>query len=221
VLVAFNGHACPVTGIQTATSLTALVASSIFLVVARTPRFAVIGAFVAPLALMAVLASRFFGGAAPEPAATTQAHLVLLPIHVTAVLLASALFSVASALSATYLVQESRLKAKLPLEKLSQLPSLEILDRIANAYTVAGFPLLTIGVATGLFWIGRPEHPGSLANMRQAVGLIAWVQLALVLLLRSIAGWRGRRAAWGTIAGFGAAFAVFGLYLLRSAKVLP
>jgi ABC-type uncharacterized transport system permease subunit len=37
-----------------------------------------------------------------------------------------------------------------------------------------------------------------------------------VLLLRAAAGWRGRRAAYGTIAGFGFALLVLLVYLLRS-----
>jgi hypothetical protein len=39
-----------------------------------------------------------------------------------------------------------------------------------------------------------------------------------VLLQRAAAGWRGRRAAYGTIAGFGVAVLVLILYLLRSAQ---
>ena len=32
---------------------------------------------------------------------------------------------------------------------------------------------------------------------------MSWSLFGLVLLLRAAAGWRGRRAAYGTIAGFG------------------
>jgi len=39
-----------------------------------------------------------------------------------------------------------------------------------------------------------------------------------VLLLRAAAGWRGRRAAYGTIAGFGFALLVLLIYLLRGAS---
>jgi hypothetical protein len=38
-----------------------------------------------------------------------------------------------------------------------------------------------------------------------------------VLLLRAAAGWRGRRAAYGTIAGFGFTVLVLLLYLVRDA----
>ena len=37
-----------------------------------------------------------------------------------------------------------------------------------------------------------------------------------VLLLRAAAGWRGRRAAFGTILGFGLTVLVLVIYLMRS-----
>ncbi|MFI5302445.1 MAG: cytochrome c biogenesis protein CcsA [Polyangiales bacterium] len=211
-------RACPVTGIHTATSLMALMTSVGFLVAARRPRVEVVGAFVAPLALMAVLAARFVGASGRGIEVTKTLHGVVLPLHVTSILVASAFFAVASAISATYLVQERQLKAKRSIALLSKLPSLDTLDRLAARFLVAGFPLLTLGVATGLLWIGNAKM-GSSQWFRQGVGLLAWVQLAVVLFMRGAGGWRGRRAAYGTIAGFLCAMLVFGLYLLHSTGV--
>jgi ABC-type uncharacterized transport system permease subunit len=98
---------------------------------------------------------------------------------------------------------------------LSRLPSLDTLDRLSARFLVAGFPLLTLGVATGLLWIGS-ARAGSSQWLRQGVGLLAWLQLAAVLFMRGAAGWRGRRAAYGTIGGFLFAMLAFGLYLLHS-----
>jgi ABC-type transport system involved in cytochrome c biogenesis permease subunit len=47
------------------------------------------------------------------------------------------------------------------------------------------------------------------------LGYVTWLLFAGVLLLRAAAGWRGRRAAYGTIAGFGCAMLVLLFYLLR------
>ena len=46
--------------------------------------------------------------------------------------------------------------------------------------------------------------------------LIAWVLFAAVLLLRLAAGWRGRRAAIGTIVGFLCTAAVLVSYMVRA-----
>ena len=44
---------------------------------------------------------------------------------------------------------------------------------------------------------------------------MTWLVIAGVLFLRAAAGWRGRRAAYGTIAGFGFAVLVLVVYLVR------
>jgi ABC-type uncharacterized transport system permease subunit len=45
-----------------------------------------------------------------------------------------------------------------------------------------------------------PDAPA--LSTSQLVGLLAWLTFAAVLGLRVGAGWRGRRAAYGTMAGF-------------------
>ena len=41
----------------------------------------------------------------------------------------------------------------------------------------------------------------SVASVRAFLGYATWILVAGVLILRALAGWRGRRAAWGTLAG--------------------
>jgi ABC-type uncharacterized transport system permease subunit len=211
MVVSANLKSCPVDEIHQATSLTALIASAIFLFVSRVKKLEVIGAFVAPQALAAVLAARFVGAND-----TGSVKTAILPVHVTSILLASALFGIASALAATYLVQEKQLKAKKTGGLLHRLPALDVLDRASHRFLLAGFPLLTIGILTGLLWIGRTTSGGSLGALRQVLAYTAWVLFAAVLLMRSAGGWRGRRAAWGTILGFGCAFLVYLVYLVRN-----
>ena len=207
-----NATVCPIKGVNVATSLMALVAVSIFFVVSRVKKLEVVGAFVAPQALAAVVASRLSG----SPDATPAVRSAVLPLHIVAVLLGTALFAVASALAATYLLQEKQLKKKQLGGMLGKLPALDVLDRASHRFLLAGFPLLTIGILTGLLWIG---HAGGtkLAIVRQILAYVAWIVFATVLLMRSAGGWRGRRAAWGTIAGAACAFLVYVIYLVRNA----
>ena len=51
---------------------------------------------------------------------------------------------------------------------------------------------------------------------RAALSYASWVLIGGVLLLRAAAGWRGRRAAFGTILGFGLTLLVLVVYLVRS-----
>ncbi len=210
LLISMVQKACPVEGIHQATSLAALASVCLYLVASGFFRVEVIGAFVAPVCLAAILAARFVG----LPDVTPPVKSAVLPLHVTAILLSSALFAIASALAATYLLQEKQLKQKKGLGLLQRLPPLDVLDRASHRFLLAGFPLLTVGIVTGLVWIGRIGEGGGL--LRQILAYAAWVLFAVVLFMRSAGGWRGRRAAWGTILGFGCACLVFVFYLVRT-----
>ncbi len=209
-------HVCPVQGIHFAMSIVSMLAAGAYVVARGRFRIDVVGAFVAPLALTFLLASRFVGaglGSSDAP----RLRSAILPFHVAANLLGVALFTLAFAAAVAYLVQERRLKQK-KLEGLFQrLPALDALDRAEHRFLVAGFPLLTIGVLTGTLWAREVEAGGAAEIARAAFGYVSWGLFGLVLLLRAAAGWRGRRAAYGTIAGFGFTVLVLVLYLVRDA----
>jgi ABC-type uncharacterized transport system permease subunit len=217
VVSSFASHVCPVEGIHYAMSIVSMLAGTVYVVMRRRYRIDVVGVFVAPLALTFLLASRFVGTGAmgAEPAARIQG--AILPFHVAANMLGVALFTLAFASAALYLVVEKRLKQKKLVGIFKRLPPLDALDRAEHRFLLAGFPLLTIGILTGTLW-ARHVEAGSPADIARAVfGYTSWVLFAAVLLLRAAAGWRGRRAAYGTIAGFGFTVLVLLLYLLRSA----
>jgi ABC-type uncharacterized transport system permease subunit len=204
-------HVCPVRGIHFAMSVASMLAAGAY-VLARSRRIDVVGAFVTPLALTFLLASRFVSAV---PGDAPRIRSAILPFHVAANLLGVALFTLAFATAVAYLVQERRLKQK-KLEGIFQrLPALDALDRAEHRFLVAGFPLLTIGVLTGTLWAREVEAGGAAEIARAAFGYLSWGLFGLVLLLRAAAGWRGRRAAYGTIAGFGFTVLVLLLYLVR------
>ena len=207
-------HVCPVEGIHFAMSVVSMLVCVAYLVMRVRYRIDFVGAFVGPLALTSLLASRFVGGGVMEPGPRFKS--ALLPLHVTMNLLGIALFSLAFAAACAYLVQENQLKNKRLEGIFQRLPPLDSLDKAEHRFLLAGFPLLTIGVLTGTLWAKRVEDGGAAEIARAAFGYATWLLFAAVLLLRAAAGWRGRRAAYGTIAGFGFAVLVLVLYLLRS-----
>ena len=207
-------HACPVKGIHFPMSVFAVITCAAYLLMRVRYRIDVVGAFVAPLALTSLLASRFVGGGALVEQ-TPRLKSALLPIHITANILGVALFSLAFGTATLYLVQERLLKSKRIDGLFQRLPSLDVLDRAEHGFLLAGFPLLTIGILIGTLWARQVEMGGPADILRAALGYLTWLLIAGVLLLRAAAGWRGRRAAYGTIAGFGFAILVLLLYLLR------
>ncbi len=221
VVSSFVLHICPVQGIHFGLSVVSMLACVVYVVMRRSARIDIVGAFVAPLALTFLLASKFVSGGAmgDEPGARIKS--AILPIHVAVNLAGEALFMLAFAAAALYLMQENRLKQK-KLEGIFQrLPPLDALDRAEHRFLLAGFPLLTIGILTGTLWARRVEAGNPADIWRAAFGYVSWLLFAGVLLLRAAAGWRGRRAAYGTIAGFGFALLVLLIYLFRGAAPSP
>ena len=207
-------NVCPVEGIHFPMSVASMLMCVAYVLFRRRLRVEIAGAFVAPLALTSLLASRFVGGGA-EPGAKIKS--AILPFHVTTNLFGVALFSLAFSAAALYLVQEHLLKKKQIDGVFRRLPPLDVLDRAEHRFLLAGFPLLTIGIITGTLWARRVEMGAPTEVLRAVFGYVTWLVIAAVLFLRAAAGWRGRRAAYGTIAGFGFAVVVLIIYLVRDA----
>jgi ABC-type uncharacterized transport system permease subunit len=205
-------HVCPVEGIHFAMSIASMLAALVYVLARRRFHIDVVGAFVAPLALCFLLASRFVGGGGAP-----KFRSAILPFHVAANLLGVAAFSLAFAAAIAYLLQERHLKQKNLRGIFQRLPPLDALDRAEHRFLVAGFPLLTVGILTGTLWAHEVEAGGAAEIVRAAFGYASWTFFGGVLLLRAAAGWRGRRAAYGTIAGFSCTLLVLLLYLVRDA----
>ncbi len=122
--------------------------------------------------------------------------------HVGISVLGMAALCLAFAMALIYILQDRALKAKRTRRLMDRLPSLEACDHIGYLSVLWGFPLLTIGIATGqvvlwakygTFWMGGPK---------QIFPILAWVVLAVLLYARLVRGFRGRKSAYLTIASF-------------------
>jgi cytochrome c-type biogenesis protein CcsB len=96
------------------------------------------------------------------------------------------------------------------------LPDADTLDRITYKTICIAFPLLTLMIAAGAYWANRAW--GSYWNWdpKETWAAITWLVYAGYLHMRITRGWRGRRAAYFAILGFGVVmFTFFGVtYLL-------
>lgn len=198
-------------GLSTLALLVAMVALTLRLGKGRLEALAV---FVAPLTLLMLLASQGVG-ASP----TTPLSGALLGVHIGSTMLGTAAFTVAFALAAAYLVQEREVRKKRLRGMFQRLPPLEVLDVASFRSIALGLPALTLGIITGLFAgvqeaIGRG---GPVVSWRHYLALAVWAVFAGVLALRLLAGWRGHRAAIGTIVGYASALMVLVGYFIRGA----
>lgn len=217
VLASLVAHVCPVHSVHFVLSIASLFSIAAYLTLRRRFRIQALGLLVAPLGLAFLLGTFFLGKPMPEP----RLSPVFITLHVLANLLGVALFLLAGGAAGLYLVQERRIKAKKLPAGRSVLPPLDTLDRAVHRFLVAGFPLLTLGIVSGTYWAQKLETGSPDEVMRTIFGYATWLLIAGVLLLRAAAGWRGRRAAYGTIAGLACATAVLVIYLVRPSAVRP
>ena len=100
------------------------------------------------------------------------------------------------------------------LERL--LPSADSLDRITYKTICIAFPLLTLMIAAGAYWANRTWGSYWSWDPKDTCAAITWLVYAGYLHMRITRGWRGRRAAYFAILGFGVVmFTFFGVtYLL-------
>jgi ABC-type uncharacterized transport system permease subunit len=204
---------CPVESLHFGLSLTALGAVVAYLLLRKRFRLHAVGAIVGPLALTFLIGAQFVS----TPAVEAELPRGLLAFHIASNLLGLGVFLVAGGSSALYVAVEHRLRSKkLGLSQASsRLPPLEALDRAAHRLLLVGFPLLTFGVVTGAVFTQRVAEAGGAAVFRTVLGYATWGLLAAVLLLRQIIGLRGRRAAYGTLAGVACVLLVLLVYAVR------
>lgn len=160
-------------------------------------RYRLLGLGVMPLAAGLFALARAGGGttAGAEP----QLSNLFLVLHVGLLLAAFAGFTLAAALAALYLFQERRLKRHRASILRVPAPSLAALDAFAGRTVAVSLPALTLGIAVGL---ARLANAGGSLDAVAAATLATWAAYAALLVLRHGFGWRGRRGALLTLAGF-------------------
>jgi ABC-type uncharacterized transport system permease subunit len=161
------------------------------------PRYRLLGLAVLPLAVILFVLARVGGGT--SVGVDGRYSNLFLVLHVGLVLAAFAGFTLAAALSVLYLWQERRLKRREASILRLSAPALSRLDEVAARTIAVAFPALTFGIAVG---IGRLTDRGGSLDALMAVTVLTWTVYGTYLVLRYVAGWRGRRAAYVLLAGF-------------------
>ncbi len=161
------------------------------------PRFRLLGLVVMPLAALLLAVSYAAGGV--DASGESGYSTLFLVLHVGLVLAGFAGFTLAAALAGLYLWQERELKHRSPTLLRFRAPSLVTLDSLAARTVAFALPVLTLGMAAGF---ARVRH-GSDLDPLIVLTVLTWTVYGAFLLLRFGAGWRGRRAAYVTLAGFG------------------
>jgi cytochrome c-type biogenesis protein CcsB len=184
----------------------------VFLILQIKFNLMVLGALVAPLAMLCTVIASILPGPPVELAPLFKS--LWRTSHIGTLILGNAAFAIAFLVGILYLIQEKAIKDKKRGFFFRRLPSLKLLDSMGYSCLIVGFPLLTFGIITGAiyaqvvygrFWSWDP---------REILGAITWLVFAALLHERLTVGWQGRRAAIMTIAGFVVLLSTFFLRFL-------
>jgi len=159
-----------------------------------------LGAFVIPLAFLALLLSAFMS---QEATLVEETETFWLTLHRTLSVIGYAAFTIAFAVAIMYLIQENQVKSKKLGIMYFRMPSLEVLDKLNDKVITIGFPLFTLGFLTGAIWEAKMDQPFLAWDVTKTWPLvIVWFIYGAIFFGRLFAGVRGKKAAQGALFGF-------------------
>ena len=173
--------------------------SGLYLYVAFRHQFRIAGLVLPPLAGLATVAalavSQSVGKAADGPN-------VGFLFHTSISTLGMAFLGVAFGMALLYLAQDHALKSRSTPGLLQRLPALEECDHVGFQALIVGFVMLTVGIGSGIA-INADLHSRFFSGgAKQIFPMLAWGVFLIVLFSRAWLGYRGRKSAYLTIAGF-------------------
>lgn len=201
----------PLTDQPAAVSFMALVGTLFFLALTRWLRLEGLTVLVAPLAFVSVFfAAQRLPDAEPArfvgSGSWPHAHVLLAGAGL-------ACLGISGLAGILFLLEHRRLKSKRPVRV--PLPSLEALDRVNRLSLAGGFPLLTLGVLTGMLWVNNVSGGYWTGTQHETFSAIAWAVYGVLVVARFGSSQGARQAAAAAVGGFALLFfAVIGAKLL-------
>ncbi|MCK4847357.1 MAG: cytochrome c biogenesis protein CcsA [Deltaproteobacteria bacterium] len=195
-----EGGRFPTTTLHEVLTLSACIIVAAYGVFLYKYKLEVLGAFVAPFALVMTIAASLLPSEIVPLAPVLESYW--LPIHVILAILGNVFFALTCVFGIMYLIQERYLKARKLKGLFFLLPSLDMLDDLSYRCLTYGFPLLTLAMITGAIWSEYSFGSYWMWKHRQVWSLIMWGLYAGLLHGRITSGWRGRKSAKYSIWAF-------------------
>jgi len=186
----------------------------LYLYIERKYKFRVIGAFATPLAFLALA----YASLSPNISDRIQPLLPALKsnwliAHVIACFIGYAAFAIAFGISIMYLFKIRDAEGNSVL--MERFPAPNVLEELNHQMVMLGFLFLSVGIITGAVWANSAWGRYWGWDPKETWSLITWFVYATLLHARMMRGWRGRKIAYLSIAGFTAVlFTYFGVNYL-------
>jgi len=196
----FSLQRCPVNNLFEAMMFFTWVITLSYLLVGLFRRFRFVGAFAAP-GLFAIGVFALMSSLDPPHGPKPEFTGALGSLHAALILLAYGAFGLAAIAAAMFLTQQHNLKFDKLRAVLSLLPPIQRLDVVTNRVVLAGFVLLTLGLAAG-GQLPRPAGVTYFTDTKVMWSAFLWLLYAGLLFSRMQLAFAGRRFALGTIGVF-------------------
>nr|WP_218849558.1 c-type cytochrome biogenesis protein CcsB [Nocardioides perillae] len=194
----------------------ALAVLGAYLVVLRARPVIAAGAWVVTLATLALgLAVTVLYTPVDELVPVLDSYWLI--VHVAAAIVCGGVFTIGAVTALLYLLRSRWERRGLdagPGGYVGSLPRAAVLDKVTHGVHVFAFPLWTFAVIAGAIWAENAWGRYWGWDPKETWAFITWVCYAAYLHAQSTAGWRGPRATWFAMAGYGAfLFNFFGVNL--------
>jgi cytochrome c-type biogenesis protein CcsB len=207
------GHA-PLSNLYESLVFFAFTIIIIYLFIERKYQNRVIGAFITPIAFLALA----YASMSPNISDRIQPLIPALKsnwliAHVIACFIGYGAFAVACGVSFMYLVKHRSSDNESSM--LNLLPDVDLLDDLNHRLVMFGFLFLSVGIITGAVWAYSAWGRYWGWDPKETWSRITRFVYATILHARMMRGWRGKRTAILSIGGFAAVlFTYFGVNLL-------
>lgn len=189
----------PVQTLQQMSSMASFFMTVVFLAVYARFKYESLAVFVFPPVFLLALAGAL-GGTSPD--ASRPMLQWWISIHATLFLLGYAALFLTCVAGVMYLIQERELKSKRPRAFYYRLPPLGKLDEIGYQALAAAFVLVTLGLIAASVWAFAKWGSNWVVDPTIALAILTWAIAFAMVISRLAAGWRGRKGAYFSIAGF-------------------
>jgi HemX protein len=188
-------HRCPITNLWEVLVFISWGIMLAYWIIGPAYRLSLLGLFTAPMVWLFQMTALVIQGLltpkAPSSAVLTGQVDYWLEWHATLSLLSYAVFALGATAGVMYLLQDRQLKRRHLGGYLSNLPPLQNLGKTQLRLLIAGFILLTAGVACAYLMNVRPT------GSKLAVAWFVWAAYLILIGLILFRHWSGRKTAWG------------------------
>ncbi len=216
-----SGHA-PFSNLWESMMLFVWATNAGYLILEYKHKFRAIGVFVMGLEFIAMISAsllpyRFKSAEPLNPALQNKWHWLMdvlrpfglekyaigwLDFHVFTTFIGYAGFAISFGLSLIYLLKERSEANGTKGGIMGAFPEARIIDELSYRAIAWGFPFLATGIVSGAVWANYAWGSYWSWDPKETWSLITWFIYAAYLHARVTRGWRGKRAAYISVAGF-------------------